>query len=356
MPFIEGQCMGKGNKTPMIRPTAAAARQNQKKQTSSILDVMVDGREFESISGYSITNMNIVSEIRRAISEIEQIRGKKLICYCANVVNPRIKTSTSIDFDDNLPFSELVNTLQTNEKDVDVVIITNGGSAQQVDKFVTKLRHRFDKVSFILPSVAMSAGTIFIMSGNEIIMTEDSVFGPIDPQIPNKEGRYVPAQAILTLLNTIQLRGEENIKNHLPPMWSDLEILRNLDHKDLGAAMTASAYCIQLVTNYLTNYKFSTWVTHSNGVPVTQKEKEDRAEEIAGLLCDHATWKSHASAINRDTAETKCMLEIVHAEQITGLDRAIRRFNVLFHWLFENTAIAKAYISDDYCIIRSDKI
>lgn len=348
--------MGKGNNPPMIRPTAAAARQNQKKQTSSILDVMVDGREFESISSYSVANMNIVAEIRKAISEIEAIRGRKVICYCANVVNPRIQTSTSIDFDDNLPFSELVNTLQTEEKDVDVIIITNGGSAQQVDKFVSKLRHRFNNVSFILPSVAMSAGTIFIMSGNDIIMTEDSVFGPIDPQIPNKEGRYVPAQAILTLLNTIQLRGEENIKNHLPPMWSDLEILRNLDHKDLGAAMTASAYCIQLVTNYLSTYKFSTWAYHSNGTPVKQEDKEARAKEIAGLLCDHATWKSHASAINRDIAETKCMLEIIHSETILGLDRAIRRFNVLFHWLFENTSIAKVYISDDYCIIRSDKV
>lgn len=348
--------MGKGNKNPMIRPTAIAARQNQKRQTSSILDVMVDGREFESISGYSVANMNIVAEIRKAISEIETIRGKKLICYCANVVNPSIKTSTSIDFDDNLPFSELVNTLQTEKNDVDVVIITNGGSAQQVDKFVTKLRHRFNNVSFILPSVAMSAGTIFIMSGNEIIMTEDSVFGPIDPQIPNKEGRYVPAQAILTLLNTIQRRGEENIRNHLPPMWSDLEILRNLDHKDIGAAMTASAYCIQLVTNYLTNYKFSTWKNHSDGTSVTFSQKEERASIIAGLLCDHAIWKSHASAINRDVAKNKCKLEIVHAENIKGLDRAIRRFNVLFHWLFENTAIAKVYISDDYCIIRSDKI
>ena len=348
--------MGKRNKPPMIRPTAAAVRQNQKKQTSSILDVMVDGREFESISGYSVTNMNIVAEIRKSISEIEAIRDKKLICYCANVVNPSIKTSTSIDFDDNLPFSELVDTLQTEKDDVDVVIITNGGSAQQVDKFVSKLRHRFKNVSFILPSVAMSAGTIFIMSGNEIIMTEDSVFGPIDPQIPNKEGRYVPAQAILTLLNTIQLRGEKNIKNHLPPMWSDLEILRNLDHKDLGAAMTASAYCIQLVTNYLSTYKFSTWIKHSDGTIVTQEQKEERACVIAGLLCDHSTWKSHASAINRDTAEIKCMLEIIHSESIPGLDMAIRRFNVLFHWLFENTSIAKVYISDDYCIIRSDKI
>lgn len=349
--------MGKGNKQPMIRPIAAAARQNQGKQTKSLLDVMDDNREFESISSYQVIDMNIVSEIRRAIAEIESIRGKKLICYCANVVNSKIQSSTSIDFDDDLPFTELVNTLQTDNNDIDVVIITNGGSAQQVDKFVTKLRHRFNHVSFILPSVAMSAGTIFIMSGNEIIMNENSVFGPIDPQIPNKEGRYVPAQAILTLLNTIQQRGEKNIKNHLPPMWSDLEILRNIDHKDLGAAMTASAYCIELVTKYLANYKFSSWATHnSSGLPVTPEDKNKRAQRIAGILCDHSLWKSHASAINRDTAETTCMLEIQHAESITGLDRAIRRFNVLFHWVFENTAISKIFISDDYCIIRSNKI
>jgi len=50
----------------------------------------------------------------------------------------------------------------------------------------------------------MSAGTIFAMSGDEIVMTNSSYIGPVDPQVPNKDGVYVPAQAILTLINKFQ--------------------------------------------------------------------------------------------------------------------------------------------------------
>ena len=73
----------------------------------------------------------------------------------------------------------------------------------QVDKFVNALRARFKVVSFILPNVAMSAGTIFIMSGDEIIMHARSFFGPIDPQVPNKDGVFVPAQTLRALIDDI---------------------------------------------------------------------------------------------------------------------------------------------------------
>jgi hypothetical protein len=36
------------------------------------------------------------------------------------------------------------------------------------------------------------------MSGEEIIMSSNAYFGPIDPQVINKAGYFVPAQPILT--------------------------------------------------------------------------------------------------------------------------------------------------------------
>ena len=109
--------------------------------------------------------------------------------------------STSIDNNDDLPFAEMISTIPSELKNIDVILVTPGGSAQQVAKFVDKLRPRFDDVAFILPYMAMSAGTIFAMSGNDIIMGKNSYIGPTDPQVPNKDGFYVPAQGCYPFLS-----------------------------------------------------------------------------------------------------------------------------------------------------------
>lgn len=326
---------------------------NSTNNLPSPLDVMRDGQEFECLVGHKFApNLNIVGELRRSIAEVEATRRKYVLCYVANVVRGGI--NNAIDNSDDLPFNEMVNSVPSDIKEVDVVLVTPGGLANQVTNFVNALRPRFEKVNFILLNMAMSAGTIFIMSGDEIIMSQQSKFGPIDPQIPNREGRFVPAQSILLALEDIQKRGEQKIKQHMQPDWTDVQLLRNIDLRDIGMAQSASKYSTDMVKDFLINYKFKTWIKHSStGVEVTDEDKKKRADEIASLLCNHSEWKSHGHAINRDVAWKKCRLKITHSESIEGLDRAMRRMWALFYWLFENTPMAKIFLSRHYCIIRN---
>lgn len=323
-------------------------------QITSLLDSMEEGREFGSLVKLKNVKIDALTEVRRALKEISDIRKRPVIAYLANVVNPNVKAVRSIEYSDDLPFSELINTIPTEIKDIDIILVTPGGSGIQVAKFVDKLRPRFNSVSFIIPDIAMSAGTIFAMSGDEIIMTSNSYIGPIDPQVPNKEGLYVPAQAILTLIEQIQTKGDLAIKKGLNPDWTDLQILRQIDPKEIGNAINASKYSVELVENYLHDYKFKTWVTHSNGMPVTPDEKKERANKIASQLCDHSLWKLHGRGITRDAAWSVCRLKITHSESI-GLDRSIKRFWALWYWLFENTAIYKTFVSDSYSLMRNDR-
>ncbi len=323
---------------------------------TSLLDYMKDGSEFESLVKHKAVNIDLAVEIRKSLAEIKAIRNRPAICYLANVVNTGVKASTSIDNNDDLPFSEMISTIPEDHKTIDVILVTPGGSAQQVAKFVDKLRPRFDTVVFILPYMAMSAGTIFAMSGNDIIMGKNSYIGPTDPQVPNREGFYVPAQAILTLIAVIQERGEEQLKKGQNPQWTDLQILKQLDGKEIGNALNASAYSMEQVQGYLYNYKFRDWAVHStDGRPVTDEDKRTRAAKIAGMLCSHAQWKTHSRGITRDVAWSECKIKVTHAESIENLDRAIRRFWALIYWVFENTAVYKVFISDTYCIFRNDR-
>ena len=255
---------------------------------------------------------------------------------------------------DHLPFSELVNSIPHAEKNLDVILVTPGGSGEQVAQFVDMLRPRFDNVAFILPYMAMSAGTIFSMSGNDIIMGSDSYIGPTDPQIPNSHGQHVPAQGLITVIDEIQKRGDSLLKGGGRPLWTDMHILNRIDAKDLGRVINASEYSKSLVKDYLLRYKFDNWTKHSDGRLVTRDEKEERANTIGMALCDHDFWKTHSRGINRETAWERCRLKIVHSESIPDLNRAIRRFWALIYWSCEMTTIFKFFASSNYSLFRND--
>ena len=60
------------------------------------------------------------------------------------------------------------------------------------------LRHHYREVGFLIPSHAMSAGTMLPLSGNAIWMDYCSVLGPTDPQVPSQDGHeYLPALGYL---------------------------------------------------------------------------------------------------------------------------------------------------------------
>jgi len=318
----------------------------------SPLDVMKDGHEFESLLSYNFSNVDMLSEIRKCIQEVETARNRRVLCYISNVVNGSI--GNSIDGTDDLPFREMVASVPPDVKEIDIVLVTPGGLANQVVNFVNTLRPRFDRVNFILLDMAMSAGSIFIMSGDEIVMSARSKFGPIDPQVQNKEGRFVPAQSILLAINDIKTRGQEALDNGSQPDWTDVQLLKNIDIKEVGAALGASNYSIQITQEFLQKYKFASWTVHSHtGELVTPQEREDCAKGVAEKLCDHTKWKSHGHFIDRNVAWNECKIKITHSETINGLDKAMRRMWALFYWLFENTPMLKIFVSNEYCIIRN---
>ena len=326
---------------------------NNPKIVTSLLDAMVDGREYESIVMCLPQNMDVANEIRRSLAEIAQCRKRPCVCYAANLVTSIPYAPVSIDRNDDVPFLEMIRNIPSDVKEIDIILITPGGSGECVAHYVTQLRNRFENIGFIIPFYAMSAGTMFCLSGDEVIMSENACIGPIDPQVPTRDGRFVPAQSILALINDIQIRGAKAIAEGKQPDWTDVQILRNLDPKEIGNAITASQFSIDLVKSYLKDYKFRTWTTHEKrGGCVTAEEKEIRAEKIAKDLCDNSLWKTHSRGISRELAHKVCKLKITHPESIEGLDAAIRRFWALLYWLFERNPVCKIFISENYSLFR----
>lgn len=207
---------------------------------------------------------------------------------------------------------------------VSVVLRTPGGSAETAERMVNVLRQHYSTVNFIVPDLAMSAGTILCMSGDSIFMDYSSALGPIDPQVMAPDGSgYVAAMGYLDKVSEITR------KPSLSP--ADVVFLRSMDLAKLALYEQAKDLSIDLLKKWLVEYKFKNWVhhrTHNVGSPVTQAEKEARATEIATALSDHNRWHSHGRML--DVAKLRTLgLEIDDYSKNDQLRGAIRGYNDL---------------------------
>ncbi len=175
-----------------------------------------------------------------------------------------------------------------------VILTTMGGSAEVVERYVNILRHHYAEVNFIVPDYAYSAGTIFCMSGDSILMDYISVLGPIDPQVPNKDGKYVAALGYLDKINEFIDKAAKGTLTNAELIW-----LKDLDLGEIRSFEQARDLTIDLLTKWLATYKFKKWDSHRNNEkPVTPEEKQQRAVEIATELSDNKKWKSHGKGIS----------------------------------------------------------
>jgi hypothetical protein len=253
---------------------------------------------------------------------------------------------------DILPFAEMVEKAPDGDG-VDLWIDTPGGDATVVNKFSDIVRGKYDDIQIFVINQAMSAGTVWAMSGDGLWMDSRAALGPIDPQVRGKDGQYVPLQAMLVLVEEIEHRAKESLAAGQQPRWTDRMILANLDAKALGNAYSISRWIAQLAAELLYKYKFRHWTHHSNGKVVTPDERRARAQEIGELLASHGEWKSHSHGISREILRNSPLrLKVESTEGVKGLSETFRRTWAIAHWMFESGGIGKLILSQNYGFLR----
>ncbi len=204
---------------------------------------------------------------------------------------------------------------------ITVILDTPGGVVEVVERMVTVLRSAYEKVTVIVPDRAMSAGTILALSADIIMMDHLSCLGPIDPQI-EKEGKLVPA---LSYLNQFERLNEKAKNGQLST--AEYALLNKLDLGELYQFEQARKLSIDLLIDWLTQYKFKNWIKTETGQQrVTKDMKMERAENIAKLLNDPEKWRSHGRAIDAKTLRQEVKLKIDNFEENVELYKAIRNY------------------------------
>lgn len=284
----------------------------------------------------------LTTERKAQLKRISEIRGREVLVFASDVAK---NCPNSIDYSDIVPFSDQLSTISGDE--VDIILETPGGIAEVVEDLVKLIRSKFNKVGVIVPGMAKSAGTIFTMAADEILMGKTSALGPIDAQILSN-GKRFSADAFLAGFNSIRKEAEE--KKHLDIAY--IPILQNISPGEIQHCENAQAFSRTLVTNWLRDYKFKFWRMHSStGKEVTDEEKNARAEAIATLLCNHGHWLTHGRSINLSDL-AKMRLQITDYSEVVDLNDAIIRYYTLLRMSFE-TNIYKIYETPVSQIYRS---
>ncbi len=87
--------------------------------------------------------------------------------------------------------------LTPDDMPIDIILHTPGGLVLATEQIAYALIHRKGNVTVFIPHYAMSGGTLLALAADQIVMDENAVLGPVDPQI----GNY-PASSIIRVTET----------------------------------------------------------------------------------------------------------------------------------------------------------
>ncbi|WP_397580490.1 ATP-dependent Clp protease proteolytic subunit [Sphingorhabdus sp.] len=209
---------------------------------------------------------------------------------------------------------------------IGICLTTPGGEVEAVEKMVEIVRHHYPQVYAIVPRTAMSAGTILCMACDRIWMDYSSSLGPIDPQVPDRDEKFlVPALGYLDKVSELIAKSAAGV---ISP--AEFAILQAQDLAMIRFYEQAKELSVSLLKEWLTRYKFKDWDIHRTtnpGAPVTEAEKDARAIEIAELLSNNNHWHSHGRMIGMETLRSKLRLHIDDFGQTEELRTAIRRYS-----------------------------
>jgi hypothetical protein len=247
---------------------------------------------------------------RKYLRELSRLTKRATIVYATSWMEPKgvPGDQLAIGIGDMQGFMEAVSDLE--ERELDLILHSPGGSAEAAESIVEYLRSRFDHIRVVIPVAAMSAATMVALAADEILMGAHSQLGPIDPQftIFTPEGpRSAPAQAIKDQFEMAKqqcVTDPRNIAAWTPILRSYTPgLLAQCDHQEQLAK--------SVVARWLERYMFA-----------GQEDPATRAEAAANWFADFTGFGSHSRRVSRDDARTQG-INIIDLEADDALQDAI---------------------------------
>jgi hypothetical protein len=207
-----------------------------------------------------------------------------------NLITLVLKDGTQLKPNIILPMFEVLKSIGKQEC-LDIFLLTTGGATEVPWRIVTLLREFCNQLTAIIPFGALSAGTHIALGANNLIMSEISTLGPVDPTtlhplLPrDKNDNPIPV-SVEDLKNCIkfisqQLQDQNKEEKYSPSDMTNIvgKLFEHIEPLAIGAVERAYGLS-RLITKKVLE-------THLD--PVEEKDKIERiVNKIGGEYFSHA--------------------------------------------------------------------
>jgi ClpP class serine protease len=140
---------------------------------------------FASFLAPMVTQRLLATRRYRAIRKLERARGSRVITLIHRLESISlfgIPLRRFIDVEDSEQVLRAIR-LTPDTVPIDLVAHTPGGLVLASEQIARALHRHPAKVTVMVPHYAMSGGTLLALAADEILMDENAVLGPVDPQV-----------------------------------------------------------------------------------------------------------------------------------------------------------------------------
>jgi len=289
--------------------------------------------EFDSLQTDQEKNDWLINCFDNSLAALSGLRsGRNIIIYgSAFLQKPTVPSFLlQITHEDINGYMSVVNGMDCS-KGLTLILHTPGGVTNSTETVVSYLRSKFTDIEVIVPTFAMSAGTMISMSADKIIMGRQSQLGPIDPQMPTGN-ITVSAVAIIDQFERAKQEISEN--KEIAHLWAP--ILPSLGPALLQEAQNAIDYSEKIVAEWLEKYMFS-------GKDDPKKEAVKVARHFSRGSDGHKK-KSHGRRIDSTEARSQGLF-IEQLENSQDLQDAVLTSYHLMTIIFEKSPALKIIAS-----------
>jgi hypothetical protein len=222
------------------------------------------------------------------------------------------------------------------DKGLVLILHTPGGITNAAESVVAYLRSKFAYIETIVPTFAMSAGTMITLASDNVVMGRQSQLGPIDPQMPYA-GRAISARAVVDQFDSAKLDilGDpaKHIQGDLQMAHVWAPVLSTIGPSLLQEARNALAYSERMVSQWLTAYMCR-----------DDSDPGATGQRIASYFNNASEHLSHGRRIDRDECRQQG-LRIEDLENDQALQEAVLTLYHMMTIVFQNSQATKFFMS-----------
>jgi len=268
------------------------------------------------------------SRLQGSLAEISKLRGDTNVLFYSSAFlqKPALPPQlTQLTHEEINGFMSCLYGMTWN-KGLTLLLHTPGGVTNAAETIVSYLHSKFDRIEVIVPTFAMSAGTMLSLAANKIIMGRQSQLGPIDPQMPIG-GKYVSARGIVDQF----AEAKDDISKNVVLAHAWAPILQSLGPSLVVEAKNALDYGERMV---------SEWLCKRMLLAIPDADRAAAAKTLAKFFNDASNHKSHGRRIDRDEARSHgVVVDDLEAEQ--SLQEQVLTAYHVATICFEQTSAAK---------------